>query len=255
MFKRCFFAIAIVIGFLSCEKEQPMILSPLNFTEKELPGCDTTSCPEITVNYVAINEDSDRARKINSVINEFIIDALYLGDDMADPVAKDIAEAASQFVQTYRTHSAEFPDMQLEYFVELNITETYQTDEILSLETHQYLFTGGAHGYGATFFATFDAQSGEEMGVEDLFSDLNGFKKFAETEFRKANKIPESESINATGFWFEDDTFYLPEAIGIRDSKIALIYNQYDIASYAAGPIELEIPLSKLKSYLAISIQ
>ncbi|NNJ80865.1 MAG: DUF3298 and DUF4163 domain-containing protein [Flavobacteriaceae bacterium] len=232
-----------------------MMISPLNFTEKQLPGCDTTSCPEITVNYVEITENSDRARQINSAINNFIIEALYLGDETSEPGAKDISDAATQFVKMYRTHSAEFPDMQLEYFVEVNIAETYKTDDILSLEMHQYLFTGGAHGYGATFFATFDAQTGDEIGVEDLFSDFIGFKKFAETEFRRANKIPEGESINATGFWFENDTFYLPEAIGIRDSKLALIYNQYDIASYAAGPIELEIPLSKLKPYLSISIQ
>ncbi len=255
MFLRYLFAFYIFFGISSCKQEQPISISAQNFTEKQLKACDTTSCPEITVNYISIPDDGDRSVKINSVVKEFIIDALYLGDETSKPSANSIEEAATQFIKMYHTHSAEFPDMQLEYFVDINIIETYQTDDILCMEMHQYLFTGGAHGYGATFFKIFDAQTGDEIAVEDLFSDINAFTLFAEMEFREVHNIPADESINATGFWFENDTFYLPESIGLSGSNLILIYNQYDIASYAAGPIELEIPLSKLKSYLAISIQ
>ena len=233
----------------------PLPIISENFTEKQLKACDTTICPEITVNYVSIPEESERSRNINSAINRFIIEALYLGDEASEPAAKTIEDAAAQFVKMYRTHSAEFPDMQLEYFADIDITETYKSSEILCLEMHQYLFTGGAHGYGATFFEIFDIQTGQEIGLEDLISDFSGFTTFAEMEFRKEYKIPEGESINATGFWFDDDNFYLPESAGLRGTNLVLVYNQYDIASYAAGPVELEIPLSKLKPFLSLSIQ
>jgi hypothetical protein len=239
----------------SCNREQPLSISAENFTEKQLKACDTASCPEITVNYISIPGDEDRSVKINSVVKEFIIEALYLGDETSNPTAKSIEEAATQFVNMYHTHTAEFPDMQLEYYVDINIIETFLTNEVLCLEMHQYLFTGGAHGYGATFFDIFDAQTGDKISLEDLFSDMSAFTSLAEMEFRKDHNIPKDGSINANGFWFEDDTFYLPESIGLRESNLVLIYNQYDIASYAEGPIELEIPLSKIKSYLSISIQ
>ncbi len=58
------------------------------------------------------------------------------------------------------------------------------------------------------------------------------------------------ESINSTGFWFENDRFYLPESIGLSKTNLLLVYNQYEIASYAGGPVALKIPLEELKEYL-----
>ncbi len=72
---------------------------------------------------------------------------------------------------------------------------------------------------------------------------------------RKENQIPEGGSINATGFWFENDGFYLPETFGISKKSITLHYNQYEIASYAEGPITIEIPLTEVKEWLKISIE
>ena len=180
---------------------------------KELSGCDT-GCPEITVNYIALEDKSERSDKINTKISEFIIDALYLGEEVTSSTAGNIEEAASGFVDMYRTHSAEFPDM--EYFAEINVSETYHSEEVLSLEMRHYLFTGGAHGYGATFFSNFDAQTGEQLDIEDIFKDIDQFTEFAEKAFRKEHSIPENESINSTGFWFDDDKFYLPESIGFE---------------------------------------
>ena len=65
-------------------------------------------------------------------------------------------------------------------------------------------------------------------------------------------EIPADSSINATGFWFEDDTFYLPETIGFQDSSIIILYNPYDIASYADGTIEIIIPLEDVESHLKV---
>lgn len=248
----CIFVLACLM--VACKKEQPLSITAENFTEKSLSICDT-SCPEITVNYIKITEDGERSKRINKVVEDFIIDALYLGEETTAPSATTITDAGTQFVQMYRTHTAEFPDMQLEYFVDINIQETFNNPQLLSLEMHQYLFTGGAHGYGATFFENFDAQTGEQLSIDKLFKDKESFLKFAEKEFRKAHKIPENESINSTGFWFENDTFYLPESIGFSGSKLIMIYNQYDIASYAAGPIELEILIKDVESYLSFPIQ
>jgi hypothetical protein len=253
MMKRLLLFTTLLSLVSACKKQEALLIKPMNFSEKVLSGCDT-GCPEITVNYISVEEDSERSRKINAKINEFIIDALYLGDEATSPSAKDIGEAAAGFVSTYRTHSAEFPDMQLEYFAEINISETYHSEELLSLEMRHYLFTGGAHGYGATFFANFDAKTGEELEPEDLFTDIDTFTLYAEKAFRKEYEIPDNESINATGFWFENDTFYLPESVGFEAEHLVLIYNQYDIASYAAGPIELQLPISEIKNYLAFTL-
>lgn len=255
MLKKCSIIFILSLLLIGCNKEQPLQITAESFSEKQLKRCDTVTCPEISINYIRVVGDEEVTEKINKAITDFIIHSLYMGDDETDPTATTIPEAAVQFIKMYRTHSAEFPDMQLEYFAEINIQETFKTPNFLSLEMQQYQFTGGAHGYGSTHFMNFDPQTGDELSLEALFTDLDGFTKFAEKKFKEIHEIPESENINSTGFWFDDDTFYLPETIGFLEDSVIFIYNQYDIASYAAGPIELEIPLKEVTPYLSVSLK
>ncbi len=246
----CLLLVLIVAG--SCKKELPLAVSDETFSEKQLTICNTVSCPEISINYITFSGEDERSEKINKAISNFIITSLYLGDEETAPTTGSISEAAIQFIEMYHIHSAEFPDMQLEYFADINVNETFRSPNLLSLEMHQYLFTGGAHGYGATQFINFDTQTGLKLSTDEIFNNPEVFKVFVEEKFKTAFEIPQSDNINATGFWFDDNTFYLPETIGFTESDLILIYNQYEIASYAAGSIELEIPLREVKPYLAI---
>ena len=255
MLKRYIYFLIFTLIFLSCNKEQPLQISAESFSEKQLELCKTVSCPEISINYIKAIGEEEPSEKINKAITGFIIASLYMGDDESGPSATTISDAAIQFIEMYRTHSAEFPDMQLEYFAEINIQETYITPNFLSLEMRQYQFTGGAHGYGSTHFMNFDPQTGLELTLEELFADIDGFTDLAENKFKEIHEIPQEDDINSTGFWFDDDKFYLPETVGFLENSIVFIYNQYDIASYAAGPIELEIPLKEVTPYLANPLQ
>jgi len=237
---------------LSCAEENVLTVSPNNLTEADVAVCDDAFCPEVTVSYVIVSGESSIAETINTKIETFIIKALNLGDPEEEPKAATVAEAITHFIEMYRIHSAEFPDMGAAYFANVSVTETFHAPHLLSFELKNYLFTGGAHGYGSTIFLHVDPLTGAEISSEALFKDLNGFKAFAEKKFREANGIPISENINATGFWFEKDTFTLPEYIGITNQHIILRYNQYDIASYAAGPIEVLIPRKEAETYLKI---
>jgi hypothetical protein len=64
-------------------------------------------------------------------------------------------------------------------------------------------------------------------------------------------KIPEGEPINSTGYMFERDTFYLPQNIGFTQDGVKLLYNEYEVASYADGPVELLLPYKEVKKYLS----
>ena len=239
---------------LACSNTTEILVAAASFSEEELEICIDVSCPEINISYITVTGDEEISAVINDNVKNFIIESLYLGDETMLPSAKNIAEAAKQFVEMYRTHSAEFPDMQMEYFAEIKVKETYKSENLLSLRMNQYLFTGGAHGYGATSFTNFDLHTGMPIPIEDLFKDYEAFEEFVEARFRKANDILENDSINSTGFWFEEDEFYLPEALGFTESSLIIIFNQYEIASYAAGPINLEIPIEEVSPFLAIQL-
>ncbi|MAP55791.1 DUF3298 and DUF4163 domain-containing protein [Altibacter sp.] len=248
-------SLVILLLFLigiSCAEEVVLTVSSKNLTEADVAVCTDAFCPEVTVNYVVISGNEEVSEKINYKIASFVINALHLGDPEEAPTAGTISEAITQFIKMYRIHSAEFPDMGAAYFANVSVTETFRSSHLLSFELKHYLFTGGAHGYGSTIYMHIDPLTGAEIHTEALFADLDGFTTFAEKKFREANDIPTSENINATGFWFKEDTFALPEHIGVSEQYIILRYNQYDIASYAAGPIELLIPRKEVETYLQI---
>lgn len=99
-------------------------------------------------------------------------------------------------------------------------------------------------------FLNFDPTTGKQYSQEELFTPE--FTDFIEDIFRKEQNIPAEENINSTGFWFENDTFHLPENIGFEEEKVILIYNSYEIAPYAAGDIYMEIPIEEVRPFLQI---
>lgn len=243
----------ILVGFLSvaCKKEKNLQINGGNLTEKDLEICKGIKCPEITINYLEAEGDKEVADKINKKINDFIISTLSL-EEGSKSQFKSIKEAAQSFVDSYRADKSRFPDMAADYFAEVSVTEIYNSPKHICLEMRQYLFTGGAHGYGTTSFINIDPDTGEELSEAEIFSDKKEFTSFAEKKFRKIKKIGDDQSINDPGFWFEDDVFYLPETVGFTQDSIIFVYNQYDIASYADGPIELKIGLDEAQPYLKL---
>lgn len=241
----------IALITVGCNQEKNIEFSSESFTEKELPICKNSKCPEVTINYVEIIGDEEVSEKINKKIKNFIYSSLLMGEDTI-PTAKSIQEAATGFIEAYNADKAQFPDMAGEYFAEISVTEIYTSKEHLCFEMRQYLFTGGAHGYGTTSFLNIDPQTGEELTSNQLFKNNKEFTAFAEKQFRAEKKIAKDQSINEDGFWFENDKFYLPESVGFTQDSLIFIYNQYDIASYADGPIELKIAVKEAEPFLNI---
>jgi hypothetical protein len=97
-----------------------------------------------------------------------------------------------------------------------------------------------------------DTKTGKQIKKEHLFSDLKGFTKLAEQKFRKQQKVPKNVNINETGYWFTDEKFHLPLNIFLTEKGVKLVYNQYEVSSYAEGPIELLIPYKEADKYLKL---
>lgn len=242
-------ALLMLIGLLwGCSKKEPIEFIGESFTESELDICQDEECPTLTVNYLRAIGDQAVADNINNMIQAYLIDSFVLEDRPDLP--ETFQKAAEGFVTSYFEDVALFPDSAMGYEAEVSVEELRNTPNIISFQLFRYLYTGGAHGYSAITFLNVNPENGEELLKEDLFDDMDGFVAFAEEKFRKERNIPEDQSINYTGFWFEDDQFYLPESVGVTNDSLVFVYNQYEIASYADGRIELSISLEEAKPYL-----
>lgn len=243
----------IFIGLfaVSCNRETKIEIIGENLTENDLEICQNAKCPEITINYLNVLGAEAVSEKINTQIANFIISSLTLGEDQT-PKVKTIKEAAINFIEGFNADKASFPDMAADYSAEISVSELYASPTHLCFEMWQYLYTGGAHGYSTTSFMNINPKTGNELTDEDLFKNKKEFTAFAEKKFREQQKIGNDQSLNDPGFWFEDDVFFLPETVGFTQDSLIFVYNQYDIASYADGQIELKMALKEAKPYLKI---
>jgi hypothetical protein len=234
--------------------EKPLVFTSEIFSEKDLPMCKNVTCPEISIDYIVVTGEQEIAQKINTAIRNYIINAIYIGEQDAPPTATTIPEAVTNFIKEYRLENAEFPAMAVEYFADVSVTKNRSEDNIVSLQVDHYIFSGGAHGYGAIQYVNFDAQTGEETTFDSLITNRKAFTSFIEKGFKEAYDIPLQSSINAKGFWFKDDVFYVPENIGFTKNTLIFSYAEYEVASYAEGRIYFEIPLKEIQQFLTFEV-
>ncbi|MFK5982159.1 MAG: DUF4163 domain-containing protein [Flavobacteriaceae bacterium] len=233
---------------ISCKKEEAITLTSENFSEEYQGNCKGDNCAKVTIDYIKVKGEKEVVDKINFVIGSFII--YSLNSDLEKKIrATTITEAANAFLKAYEADKKEFPDVS-PYEAEVSVSNSYSSSDIISIKTSFYNYTGGAHGNTTLSFLNFDPQTGGLLTKNSLLKNKKEFTEFAEKKFRAEKIISEGESINSTGFWFENDTFSLPESIGFSETHLILIYNQYEIASYADGPIEIQIPLEEALPYL-----
>jgi len=227
---------------LSCKNEDRLTFEPLVFNTE---NCE--NCPEVSIAVPKAIEQSKLAKAINTALNEEIIDLLLFDDEIE---VATIEQALTSFKNGYVELQKLYTNESTGWKAKINGTIVYEDTSILTIELDSYMFTGGAHGYTSKRFLNFDKKKGTELENWQLFKNRTDFQLFAETMFRAQEKIPQDKPINHTGFMFEKDSFYLPENIGFTKKGIKLLYNQYEVASYADGPIVLVLPYKEVKKYL-----
>src|SRR5690606_9611689 len=189
------------------------------------------------------------ATTINTALREEIIYLLTFDDSVE---ATTIDEAITSFKNGFLELKNKFPDETMGWEAKIDGKICYDEADILTIKLDSYIYTGGAHGYGASTFLNFDKQKGTELENNELFKNIVNFQKFAEIKFREKEGIPKDKSINSTGYMFEDEIFKLPETMGFTENGLQLIYNRYEVASYSDGAIELTLPYDEVNTFLAV---
>ncbi|WP_298504204.1 DUF3298 and DUF4163 domain-containing protein [uncultured Maribacter sp.] len=245
--KPIYIAFFFLIIVTSCKDESLLSFEPIVIEEAE---CDT--CPVVKINIPKALENDKIDNAINTAIREEIITLLNFDESVE---INSIKTAISSFKNGYSDLMKKFPEESTKWEASITGAVSYEDKNVISIMLTSYLFTGGAHGYTSTRFLNFNKKKGVELENWELFNTDFDFVKFAELKFRIQEDISQNAPINNTGFMFEDDSYSLPANIGYTKNGLQLLYNQYEIASYADGPITLTIPYSEVKKYLLIKLK
>jgi hypothetical protein len=231
---------------IACEEE-----NPLEWQAREYLGQGCEQCPDVRVSIPEASERTQIGKVVNRGLREEIIEWLDYDEERQ---ASDIPGAIGSFEKGYQQLRQRFPDETIGWEAKIEGEVGYESRQMISLKLTGYIFTGGAHGYSSTRYLNFDAERAKELEKWELFSDLSGFEALAEETFRETHGIQTERPINSTGFMFENNLFALPENIGVEPDGLILLYNPYEIASYADGDILLRIPLDRVKPLLNESL-
>lgn len=118
----------------------------------------------------------------------------------------------------------------------------YHTPTLLSILFYEYRYTGGDHGGLSVVSYNFDLRSGKQMKLSDLLKGR--FNKVQEycLDYMEKHEGYFFDSKMLNSFSLSPDTsFYF------TDSGIALIFQEYEVAPYAAGNPVINIPASLYK--------
>lgn len=242
------FRYLLLIFLLSagCGKEEKMV-----FEKRIYEGENCSGCPEIKIELPIALDTRKISETVNDALKEEVISLLAYDQDQ--PPA-DIPEAVTSFKKGFEKLQNEFPDETVPWEADIEARVSFENEELLTIGLNSYIFTGGAHGYGSTRYLNFHKKSGRELDNSELFRNHKRFAEFAEDQFRSQQGIFPDRPINSTGFMFERNEFYLPENIGFTENGLKLLYNPYEVASYADGTIELLLPYNDVKRFLKLKI-
>lgn len=220
----------------------------LEMDVKTLPFCEAEECPRVEVNYLKIEGRDAFSKSVNGSMERQLIQLFNLSEEPSK--ATSLEEAVKEFVDEYLQFRMDFPDSFLPYEAQVDQHVLNKNEKTVVVETGYYLYTGGAHGYGGTGFLNFDAQTGKLLQHTDLLKDETAFTAYAEQKFREQYEIPKEVDINSMGFFFDEETFALPENIAVTDQEVILLYNPYEAASYAQGQLRFVFPKEEVAQWL-----
>jgi hypothetical protein len=241
--KNALYFTLIFLLLSSCQNEAKLSFGPTTIVNDSCNGC-----PEILIAIPKALGTAKISKTINTAIEEELISLFSFDEEVEIASLKD---AIKSFENGYLALKEQFSDEQTDWEAKIAGEISYEDANYITIALDSYIFSGGAHGYTSKRFLNFDKKKGVELDNEELFNNLENFSTYAETEFRKKENIPVDQSINYSGLMFEQDQFYLPENIGFTDEGLKLLYNVYEVASFADGTIELVLPHTEVKEYLA----
>ncbi len=212
-------------------------------------------CFRISLYYPEVTQGREPFKTaFNERIYQVMI--LYLQDFLVDQ------DSAVTLESLKNSLFAEFDDMLagmeeetpsiFNWAIEVRSEILYQSDTRLSVSIYQYAFTGGAHPNSAIQYINFDPRTGDGINLEDIVKDVHGLSGVVESIFRTQYQVPEGTRFSDKGYWFEGDTFRLPQNFALTSTGFIFRYNPYEIGPYVMGAHEVAVPYEAVKSYLKL---
>lgn len=185
------------------------------------------------------------------------IDDAKDGQTFVNKVATSKLERVQKFV---KDDIADEVPIQMEYYIESNITKLFENDKVITVSASGYDFLGGVHGQGYSSAVTLRKSDGKVISKDLLKADAwnqlqdkvaASLCKYLEVENNKElYEILFKENIK---FDEATNTLTIPAPQNqpfIVNDTVVFLYGAYEIAPYAVGMPEVALPIKDIEAQL-----
>ncbi|KGN86446.1 RsiV family protein [Porphyromonas gulae] len=144
------------------------------------------------------------------------------------------------------------PDLGLYAYID-HITGkvVFRQDSLLVYEIEAFKYMGGSHGYGDVAYLNLDLRTGKQILLEDIVAQGKdaALTDLLWKQLMADQGVSSLESLNEMGYGTLGD-LYPTDNFGISERGITFLYNEYEIAPYAMGPIQITLSFDSLAPIL-----
>ncbi|MEZ5194822.1 MAG: DUF4163 domain-containing protein [Bacteroidales bacterium] len=236
--------IVLSFAFISCERSAIPEFEKTEFN-KTVNDCDSGSCVDIHLAYFLMKEEFPAAKVFNPIMENMVFSKMSYLDEEKTKSKEEIVE---RVINDYKAFKLEFPDAVTGgYMQTTESTITYQSNHLVSFLLESDVYSGGAHGSHMKEFLNINPQTGKKIVIEDMITRKSEFNKLVENKLRA--KLGMGSQDNWADFTFLDQ-FILPANMGLTTEGLLLIYNEYEILSFADGITEIFLTMEELNPFL-----
>ncbi|NEN24984.1 DUF3298 domain-containing protein [Cryomorpha ignava] len=226
----------------------PIKMEVKKYSDRE-EGCKTDDCTYIELQIPAIDGgDAAAMKNINTYIDGVYREAVKAR--LAEPMGNTtIAAMCAAFIEGYKLFLMEFPDSEQKWYLEIDGSKSIVGADYFTVVVNHEEYLGGAHSAAFTQLNSFDLSNGNMIDITEKYG-AGKLLTLAEAKFREMNKLDSKADLNDAGFMFKEGKFALPENMGLTKEGVLMVYNSYEVASYAQGETRFTIPYSALNGDL-----
>lgn len=253
----------LLLLFSSCSKKntaaETVQKSDTVISEKNIFETDSLMLSD----SIKLNENLTAAFKIKTLVfpnitNKSVLDSIYSVQSLkAENYSKaGLKSAIDTLKNRYYTDTKEgLKDWSPEF------EQTWEQNSAMHLfskskdfMTIQYTsdgYSGGAHGYYNELYKVFDMKSNQTVQLSDIIKNQDAtiwgrilMTQFLQNDLEKgqAEMLLVKDILLSNNFYFDAANLYF-------------LYNQYEIAAYAAGPVLIKVPFTEIKPLLTTSFR
>lgn len=239
------------IAFTSSDSKNSITLTPYHLSvDKKLFEKRQESPIALFESELIVPQDEAFRQLSDSLLSHAFL-AGNQTDTFLQPM-KILQQQADTFFFNYQKMSSydSLPSQAMQWIKSEEVGVVMNNNELLCIETSDYVYSGGAHGMLNRLFYVFDTRNGKKLTLEDIFRpQADSTLKVLLTEaLRSRYEIDQDVSLKSFGLFVEviepNTNFWL------SNTGIGFYYNSYELAPYSFGQSNLFLPFSQLNDLL-----